>query len=55
MNGLEVGMEQLRQPVVALVGKKAVGCTSGSDGGGTVDNEVMREMLRKSHLILAGG
>ena len=34
MKGLEVEMEQLRQLVVALVGREEVGCASGSGGGG---------------------
>ena len=36
---LEMEMEQLRQLVVALVGREEVGCASGS-GGGTVDDKV---------------
>ena len=31
MKGLEVEMEQLRQLIVAMVGKEEVGCASGSD------------------------
>ena len=33
MKGLEVWMEQLRQLVMALVGKEEVGCASGPGGG----------------------
>ena len=36
MKELEVELEQLRLLVVAMVGRKQVGCVSGS-GGGTVD------------------
>ena len=32
-------MKELRQLVVAMVGREEVGCASGS-GGGTVDNKV---------------
>ena len=39
MKGLEVQMEQLRQLVVAQVGKEEVGCASGS-GGETVDKKM---------------
>ncbi|KAI0231681.1 Cyclin-dependent kinase 20 [Lamellibrachia satsuma] len=39
MKGLEVEMEQLRQFVVALVGREEVGCASGSIGG-IVDDKV---------------
>ena len=34
MKGLEVEMEQLKQPVVALVGREEVGCASSSGGVG---------------------
>ena len=33
MKGLGVQMKQLRQLVVALVGREVVGCASGSGGG----------------------
>ena len=36
---LEVELEQLRQLVVAMVGREEVGCASGS-GRGTVDDKV---------------
>ena len=57
MNGLEVEMEQLRQLVMALVGREVVGCASGS-GGGIVDDKVgkvRRKMLETAHLSLGGG
>ena len=34
MKGLEVEMERLRQLVVASVGRREVGCASGSNGWG---------------------
>ena len=39
MKELEVKLEQLRLPVVAMVGKVQVGCASGSSGG-RVDDKV---------------
>ena len=42
MKELEVEMEQLRQLVVAMVGKEEVGCASGS-GGETVDDKVGKD------------
>ena len=50
---LEVEMEQLRLPVVAMVGREQVGCASGSIGGTVGDQvggETMREMLGRAHL-----
>ena len=35
MKKLEVEMEQLRQLIVALMGREEVGCASGSGGGDT--------------------
>ena len=34
MNILEAELEQLRQLIVAMVGREQVGCASGSSGGG---------------------
>ncbi|KAI0216746.1 hypothetical protein LSAT2_031282 [Lamellibrachia satsuma] len=45
MNELEVEMEQLRQLVVAVVGREEVGCASGS-GAGTVDYKVGEDVER---------
>ena len=42
MKELEVELEQLRLLVVAVVGRKLVGCASGS-GGGKVDVKVGRD------------
>ena len=39
LKALEVEMKQLRQLIVALVGREVVGCASGS-GGGTVDDKI---------------
>ena len=39
MKGIEVEMDRLRQPVVALVGREEVGCATGT-GKGTVDPKV---------------
>ena len=39
MKELEVELEQLRQLIVAMVGREQVGCASGSSGG-TVDGKV---------------
>ena len=50
MKELEVELEQLRQLVVAVVGREKVGCASGS-GGGTVDDK----MQGRAHLSLGGG
>ena len=57
MKELEVELEQLRQLVVAMMGREEVGCVSDS-GGRTVDGKVgktMREMLGRAHLSLGGG
>ena len=40
MKELEVELEQLRLLVVAVVGKKNVGCASASDGGGGAVDKV---------------
>ena len=45
MNELEVEMEQLRQLVVAVVGREEVDCASGS-GAGTVDYKVGEDVER---------
>ena len=50
-------LEQLRQLVVAMVGREEVFCASGS-GGGTVGDkleETMREMLRRAQFSVGGG
>ena len=35
MKGLEVEVDRLRQPVLALVGREEVGCAIDSGGGGS--------------------
>ena len=58
MKELEVELEQLRLLVVAVVGREQVGCASGSDGVGAIDDKVgktTREMLGRAHLSLGGG
>ena len=61
MKELEVEFDQLRQLVVEVVGRKQVGCTSGS-GGGIVDDKVgedderdVRESSTKPGRRLRGG
>ena len=53
MKELQVGLEQLRRLVVAVVGREQTGCAS-SSGGGTVDDKVgeddERETLRRAHM-----
>ena len=54
---LSVGDVELRQLIVAMVGREQMDCVSGSDGG-TVDDKVgkmMRETLGKAHFSLGGG
>ena len=47
---VEVELEQLRQLVVAMMGREEVVCASGSGGGNVGDKveEMMREMLRRA-------
>ena len=55
MKELEMMVEQLRQLIVALVGREELGCASDSGGWLIKWGKAMREMLGRVHLRLGGG
>ena len=55
MKEFEVGLEQLRLLVVAMVGMVQEGCASDSGGAMIKWGKTTREMLGRAHLSLGGG